>query len=177
MPRPDGTLARLQHWDALLCERSNRWVRAPSLLAILRGVSWLGNGIFWYALLLTLLLREPRAAAFPALHLIFVGLACTAAYKMLKAGTLRPRPFQSLEQVKAGAAPLDAFSFPSGHTLHAVAFTLVALEYWPGLAPLLLPFTLLTAASRVALGLHYPSDVLAGAAIGAAIGAGSLAIA
>jgi undecaprenyl-diphosphatase len=177
MPRLDGTLARLQHWDALLCERSNRWVRAPGLLAILRGVSWLGNGIFWYALLLALLLREPRAAALPALHLIFVGLVCTAAYKMLKAGTLRPRPFQSLAQVKAGAAPLDAFSFPSGHTLHAVAFTLVALEYWPGLAPLLVPFTLLTAASRVALGLHYPSDVLAGAALGAAIGASSLAIA
>jgi undecaprenyl-diphosphatase len=177
MPRPDRTLARLQHWDALLCERSNRWVRAPSLLAILRGASWLGNGIFWYALLLALLLREPRAAALPALHLILVGLVCTAAYKMLKAGTLRPRPFQCLALVKAGAAPLDAFSFPSGHTLHAVAFTLVALEYWPGLAPLLVPFTLLTAASRVALGLHYPSDVLAGAALGAAIGAGSLAIA
>lgn len=177
MPRPDGTLARLQHWDALLCERSNRWVRAPSLLAILRGVSWLGNGIFWYAMLLALLLREPRAAALPALHLICVGLACTVAYKMLKASTSRPRPFQSLAQVQAGAAPLDAFSFPSGHTLHAVAFTLVALEYWPGLAPLLLPFTLLTAASRVALGLHYPSDVLAGAALGAAIGAGSLALA
>jgi undecaprenyl-diphosphatase len=177
MPRPDGTLARLQHWDALLCERSNRWGRAPSLLALLRGVSWLGNGIFWYAMLLALLLREPRAAALPALHLIFVGLVCTAAYKLLKASTLRPRPFRSLAQVQAGAAPLDAFSFPSGHTLHAVAFTLVALEYWPGLAPLLVPFTLLTAASRVALGLHYPSDVLAGAALGAAIGAGSLAIA
>jgi undecaprenyl-diphosphatase len=74
-------------------------------------------------------------------------------------------------------APLDAFSFPSGHTLHAVAFTLVALGYWPWLASLLVPFTLLTATSRVALGLHYPSDVIAGAALGAAIGASSLALA
>lgn len=177
MPRPDAALARLQRWDALLCEGSNRWLHVRALLHAFRAVSWLGNGIFWYALLLVLLLREPRAAALPALHLIFVGLVCTAAYKMLKAGTLRPRPFQSLAQVKAGAAPLDAFSFPSGHTLHAVAFTLVALEYWPWLAPLLVPFTLLTATSRVVLGLHYPSDVLAGAALGAAIGAGSLAIA
>jgi undecaprenyl-diphosphatase len=71
----------------------------------------------------------------------------------------------------------SAYSFPSGHTLHAVAFTLVALAYWPWLAPLLVPFTLLTAASRVALGLHYPSDVLAGASLGAGIAAASLAIA
>jgi len=78
--------------------------------------------------------------------------------------------------VQQGAAPLDAFSFPSGHTLHAVAFTLVALSYFPALAPVLVPFALLTAASRVVLGLHYPSDVLAGAALGAGIAGASFCI-
>ena len=125
--------------------------------------------------MLALLLPDPRATALPVLHMVLVGLACTIAYKLLKRGTVRPRPFQSLRRVAAGAAPLDAYSFPSGHTLHAVAFSLVALAYWPWLAPALVPFTLLTAASRVALGLHYPSDVLAGAALGAGIGAASLA--
>ncbi len=177
MPRLDGTLERLQRLDARLCERTNRWLHVRMLLRLFRAVSWLGNGIFWYALMLAMLLRAPRDAALPVLHMVFVGMVCTAAYKMLKTRTLRPRPYQSLLQVQAGAAPLDTFSFPSGHTLHAVAFTLVALEYWPGLAPLLVTFTLLTAASRVALGLHYPSDVLAGAALGAGLGAASLAIA
>jgi undecaprenyl-diphosphatase len=55
-----------------------------------------------------------------------------------------------------------------------VVFTLVALEYYPVLAWLTVPFTLLVAASRVALGLHYPSDVLAGAALGAIVAALSL---
>lgn len=177
MPQLDGTLERLQRWDARLCERSNRWLHVRTLPHLFRAVSWLGNGIFWYALMLAMLLRAPREAALPVLHMVFVGVVCTAAYKLLKTRTLRPRPYQALRRVEAGAAPLDAFSFPSGHTLHAAAFTLVALQYWPGLAPLLVPFALLTAASRVVLGLHYPSDVLAGAALGSALGAASFALA
>jgi len=70
--------------------------------------------------------------------------------------------------------PLDEFSFPSGHTLHAVSFTIVALTWFPALAPLLVPFTVLVAASRVVLGLHYPSDVLAATAIGGVLGGLSL---
>jgi undecaprenyl-diphosphatase len=70
--------------------------------------------------------------------------------------------------------PRDEFSFPSGHTLHAVAFAGIAVWYFPALALLLLPFVVLTALSRIALGLHYPSDVVAGAGIGAAVALGSL---
>ena len=108
--------------------------------------------------------------------MLFVGVVCTAAYRMLKRGTVRPRPYQTLDKVAAGAVPLDSFSFPSGHTLHAVAFTFVACAYYPALAAPLVSFTALTAASRVILGLHYPSDVLAGAGIGALVAGASLGI-
>ena len=173
MSRLDGTLDRIRRCDEWVCLRLNAGLRYAVVLYFFRGVSWLGNGIFWYALMLALLVQHNAEALLPILHMIFVGAVCSATYAMVKRRTARPRPYQAVPSVHAGAVPLDAFSFPSGHTLHAVAFTLVALRHYPGLAALLIVFTALTAASRVVLGLHYPSDVLAGAAIGAAIAGAS----
>jgi undecaprenyl-diphosphatase len=103
-----------------------------------------------------------------------VGLAL---YKWLKMRTCRPRPYQVRAAIRPGADPLDQFSFPSGHTLHAVAFAILFTAFSPPLGWLVWPFAALVAASRVVLGLHYPSDVLAGAAIGAALAFTTLALA
>jgi len=176
MPRLDATLHAIRSWDERACARLNRAIRIRALLLLFRGISWLGDGIFWYALMLALLLAQGAAAALPVLHMAGTGLACTLLYRMLKKGTLRPRPFEVHWQIAAGAVPLDKFSFPSGHTLHAVGFSLVAAAYYPVLAPLLAAMTLAVAASRIVLGLHYPSDVAAGAALGAAVALASLSL-
>lgn len=172
----EPALERLQRYDAWLCLHMNRALRYALLLHFFRAVSWLGNGIFWYALMLALLVQNGATAALPVLHMAFVGAVCTAAYQMVKRGTVRPRPYRALQGVAFGAVPLDRFSFPSGHTLHAVGFTIVATSHYPALAAPLVAFTVLTAASRVVLGLHYPSDVVAGAALGALIAGMSLGI-
>jgi len=70
------------------------------------------------------------------------------------------------QQISLRSVPLDQFSFPSGHTLHAVIFSMVAIHYYPMLSVALIPFTILVGLSRPILGLHYPSDVLVGAFIG-----------
>jgi undecaprenyl-diphosphatase len=130
--------------------------------------------MFWYALMLGLIgfdgLRGLRVSA----HLAATGLATLLLYKLLKRWTRRPRPCARDGRIRAWVAPLDEFSFPSGHTLHAVAFTLVALAYDPVLAWLLLPFSASVAVSRVVLGLHYPSDVVAATAIGSMLAGISL---
>jgi undecaprenyl-diphosphatase len=168
------TLDSLLEWDHRWTRLLNASVGVAPLRFLFRLVSRLGNGVFWYGLMLGLALIQGRAGLETGLRMLAAGAMGLVVYKLLKSGTARPRPYQALGGIRLGVAPLDAFSFPSGHTLHAVAFTLVAVSYFPVLAPALVPFTLLIALSRVVLGLHYPSDVLAGAAIGALAGKAAL---
>jgi undecaprenyl-diphosphatase len=68
-----------------------------------------------------------------------------------------------------GYETLDQYSFPSGHTMHAVCFSMLLIASFPAYAVIAIPFSILIAISRVVLGLHYPSDVVCGALFGAAI--------
>lgn len=176
MPRFAMALQRLTDWDAAACLRVNRVSRRPWPRRLFHTVSRLGDGVFWYALMLALAAGGGERGLAAALQLALTGLVCTALYKALKGRTARPRPYAVRPDIVCAAAPLDRYSFPSGHTLHAVGFTVVALAHFPGLAPLLVPFTALVAVSRPVLGLHYPSDVLAGAALGALVAWASLAL-
>lgn len=166
---------------ARLGKRERHWCRRANALGSLRGyrayfalVSRLGDGLFWYLLMAAMVLVDGLRGVQAALHLALVGSASLLLYKWLKHWTRRPRPFAADRRIRAWVAPLDEFSFPSGHTLHAVAFTIVALAWYPGLAWLLIPFTASVALSRVVLGLHYPSDVLAATAIGSLLAGASL---
>jgi undecaprenyl-diphosphatase len=154
-----------------LCLAMNRWGARHALRRVFGIVSRLGDGSFWYALMAALAAFGGARGAIAAAHMALVGLIAAALYRTLKRWTRRPRPFRTHGDIVPYVVPLDEFSFPSGHTLHAVSFTMIALAYFPVLAPLLVPFALMVAMSRVVLGLHYPSDVLAATAIGLLLGA------
>lgn len=161
-------------FDRRMCVAANRWGARHAVGWFFGIISRLGDGVFWYALMLALALIDGRRGLEAAAHMAATGLVALALYRVLKRWTRRPRPFRTCPGVIAHVPPLDEFSFPSGHTLQAVGFTIVALAWYPLLAPLLLTFTALVAASRVILGLHYPSDVLAAIFVGSGLGALSL---
>jgi len=162
-------LQRMHQLDSNMCVAVNHTSQFKLIRNSFRIVSRLGDGVFWYGLMTAILCLQGVAALTPVLHMAIVGLLGTVLYKWLKGKTLRPRPYEVRQEITLAGMPLDKFSFPSGHTLHAVIFSTIALHYYPQLAIILVPFTLLVALSRVVLGLHYPSDVLAGALIGAAL--------
>ena len=165
--------------DALefrLCERLNRSSRRDSVREVFTIVSRLGDGIAWYLLIILLPVLRGEAAIRPALAMAAAGAVGLTLYKLLKSRLVRERPYITFDRILAGTTPLDRYSFPSGHTLHAVSFTWIATANFPELGWLLIPFVALVAASRVVLGLHYPSDVLAGGVLGAAIAIGAVSL-
>jgi undecaprenyl-diphosphatase len=170
-------LSRMQAIDSALCVTVSQTSQYRLIREWFRIISRLGDGVFWYILMFAILVTQQADGIKPVLHMLAAGLSGTLIYKWLKHKTHRPRPYQVRQDVFLSGKPLDHFSFPSGHTLHAVAFGLVALFYFPVLAVVLIPFIVMVAMSRVILGLHYPSDVLAGAAIGYVIALISIGLA
>jgi undecaprenyl-diphosphatase len=157
---------RLQQWDLDLCIRFNRISARRSVEWFFRAVSRLGNGVFWYSLMLALPAVYGVTGLQASLHMLLSAAPALLIYKVLKKTTSRQRPCKVHPRVHQKTAALDQFSFPSGHTLYAVNFTLVCASYVPELLVPLGAFSALVAVSRPVLGLHYPSDVMAGAALG-----------
>jgi len=161
--RDHGLMRRLNRW------RAPRWIRYWMIAATRMGDGWL-----WYALGLILLLwGGPQR--FPA-----VGAAGSAAiagvlvFKTLKHLSQRPRPCQMEPHCWSKILPPDKFSFPSGHTMTAFSIALVLSYYYPSLEAALFFLALSIAFSRIVLGMHFLSDVLAGMVLGVALGCAAI---
>jgi len=159
-------LARVDAAEYGICRRLNCGDSRSALRDLFRVASRLGDGVAWYLLIIALPFVFGAQALRPAVTMALTGILGVLVYKWLKRTFVRERPFITHATVAQVMAPLDRYSFPSGHTLHAVSFTWQAVAHFPELAWILVPFAALVAASRVVLGLHYPSDVLAGAVLG-----------
>jgi undecaprenyl-diphosphatase len=166
-------LDRLNDIEAPLCRAASIRGEALDTQRFYGVVSRLGDGIFWYLVMAILPVIHGRAGIAAAAHMLIVGLVSLLAYKLLKHLTGRRRPCDQFSDVRRHAPMLDLYSFPSGHTMHAVGFTAVLLTHFPTLGLLVAPFAFLVASSRLVLGLHYPSDVIAGAIIGGLVAGGS----
>ena len=170
-------IARLFELDLELCRRFTRLQESRTARAFFRAVSKAGDGACWFALAAGLVAFGGTSSLPSVARMSAVGVLAALVSRAIKGWVNRPRPYQIDPRVVAACEALDPWSFPSGHTLHAVAFTGVLFVDHPLLAVALLPWTAAIALSRLVLGLHYPSDVAAGAALGSILAAAVVAFA
>lgn len=159
--------AAIEAWDLSLLfhakhARLPAWVRRGVWL-----LTWIGSGWTWAVIAVVLFFSGHDALAFPVLLGFLVQ---NGVQQVIKQSVRRPRPFKAYP---AHFTALDrssgGFSFPSGHTMQGlVYFTLffhaVGLS-WVGVV-LGVACGSLVAVTRVMLQVHYPSDVVAGLAVG-----------
>jgi undecaprenyl-diphosphatase len=89
-----------------------------------------------------------------------------STYKLVKTKTRRLRPFEVIPQIKKLISFPDQFSFPSGHAAGAFLMATLFGHFYPGAGTACYSLAALVGFSRVYNGIHYPSDVLAGSALG-----------
>lgn len=155
--------------DAALFAAINS-AHTPSVDAVMLGASWLGYfpGIWFLFGVAALGWPRTRPAAFRMC--LAVALAYAAASGVLKplVGRLRPSHPAIMAGRTLETQPPSSYSFPSGHAATAVAGALAAARVVPGAGWAFWGVATLMAYSRVYLGVHYPSDVVGGALVGAA---------
>jgi membrane-associated phospholipid phosphatase len=117
------------------------------------------------------LVRKSKHLRMQFLKLVTLLLVVVAVTQGLKALISRDRPFDTYRYIEKLSTGGDS-SFPSGHTLEAFAMA-AAMAWLFSRKKIILPmygWAILVAYSRMALGVHYPSDVLAGVIIGSFLG-------
>lgn len=169
-----SAISKINQLEIPFCLFFNRINEKLLIHRVFRFISRLGDGMIWYVTMALLPLLYADFGLKVSFAMILTSLPGVLIYKLMKTTTQRPRPYNFSKAITQGTHALDQFSFPSGHTLHAVGLAVVLLHYLPALAILIIPFSGLIALSRLVLGLHYPSDVLAGAALGYTLALGSL---
>jgi len=150
--------------ELALVERTAAFSQRWRLTPLARAMTRLGNG-WLYPLAALFLIGSMRCLAAAAASIA----AAFAIYPLLKRSIARNRPSLQL----AGAPrPLDHYSFPSGHAMTAAAFGVPILFAAPAsVSPLVIAGCVLVSWSRMALGHHYLSDIVAGTLVGAVIAA------
>ena len=157
--RDHRLMRRVHRW------RPPRWFRLWMILATRGGDGWLWYGISGPVLVFDAPVRHEALAA--------AWTACSVGamiFLVLKKVTGRKRPNALVPHCWATLLPPDQFSFPSGHTITAFAFTIAMGSFYPHLIGILLFCALSVATSRIVLGMHFLSDVVVGALLGAGLG-------
>ena len=136
-----------------------------------------GNAYFHPALVLLgvlLIWKGGRRGLICGLMLALIVPLNDGLVNLIKHAVERNRPFVTLNDVHLLVGRSGSYSMPSGHAANWFSATMVALLYYRRSVWIMLPIALVVSFSRIYNGVHYPGDVLAGAALGSGFAVAAL---
>ena len=171
--RPDtikACVTRLDRVEIRWVQRQNRLTRRPGLRACATLVSTCTAGWLYLPLAIAVIIADPRKGATVVLAAGLAVALAQAVYALGKRFVARPRPFTSDQTIESLGVPLDQYSFPSGHCMTSATVCVAIGTAFPSSIPAGFALVVLVGWARIACAHHYPTDVVAGAALGAGIG-------
>lgn len=162
-------LQHIQRYDELSYIWLSTALRRSTKAMLARTISLSGDGWMYAVICAALYLHGHPNAALLFTTLLLAYALEVPIYLVLKNTLKRQRPHQRLK-ICAVIKASDKFSFPSGHTAAAFVFATVTSVIMPDAAWLVFAWASAIGLSRVALGVHYPTDIVAGAVLGGSLG-------
>lgn len=159
-------LKKINHFDLVAFQWCLSRKHARQLAVVSRWVSHTGDGIYYVLIGIIVALLEPVLGLSFFLTGILAYSIELPLYVVLKNSIKRRRPDDVLNEFVAFLIPSDKFSFPSGHTAAAFVMATLISFFYPSLSLLAFSSASIIGFSRVLLGVHFPSDILAGALLG-----------
>ncbi len=156
--------------DHLVMHRVNRWMAPAWVRWWMIGATRGGDGWLWVACGLIVLLARDADSYAALLAAALASASGIVLFRALKRVVGRRRPCHQEPHCWAKLLPPDQFSFPSGHSITAFAVVVPLSHFYPAAEPGLLFIAFNVAISRIMVGMHFLSDVVAGVLLGVGLG-------
>lgn len=166
----ERAMSRLNRPDYAVMRRFNNWHAPRWVQSWMLAATRAGDGYLWILVSIGILLSGEAGRYRATSCALLAAVVSILVFQQVKKLVGRRRPCEIEPHCWADLLPPDQFSFPSGHTMTAFAFTFALEPFFPGTFGPLLFCSANIGASRVLLGMHFLSDVVVGAFLGALIG-------